>query len=912
MEEALETGQTPEEVCGGSPELLGEVRERWERVRALEDQVESLFPTPNPRATGRRSIGELDQERLPDIPGYAVESMVGSGGMGVVYKARHLGLGRPVAIKMLLTGPLATPHELEALLREARAVAGLGGRHANIVQVHDVGEVDGRAYFTMEYVEGGTLARRLAGTPQPARDAAAMVATIADAVQSAHAGGVVHRDLKPSNILLTADGTPRIADFSLARRIDGGPQVTLTGAAMGTPSYMAPEQVLGRSDAFASSVDIYALGALLYEMLTGRPPFRAESSAETQRQVLSEEPAAPSRLNAKVPRDLETICLKCLQKAPGRRYPTAGALADDLRRFLDGRPVEARRPGAAERAARWARRNPSHAALVGVAGLLVALALAAGAREWRLAAARRADIERTAERLGFVAALQQAERFTEARGVLDNLADGGSPVLRRSIERARADLDIARRLSAIRLGRDEVSPGGVINYEESSRAYEAAFREAGLGATSEESSVVAARLNTSPIRTALLAALDDWAACATAGRRAWILAVARAMDPDPWRDRVRDQFRWADIPGLEELARTAVIEEQPVTLLVAMGTRWRRLGGDPTAFLERVQRRYPDDFWVNFELCHLLGGSDAEAAIGYGRAALAIRPDASIVHYKMGLYLWGIGRHDEAGYHYARTVELEPGHAWGHVGLAAALVGQERLPEALEHYRAATALEPADFGVLRGVLFVLAKQGRHEEARTEWRRWLDTGPAAPEDWDGYAELCLFLGDEAEYRRTRDELLARFGEATDPHVCERIGRACVLLPASAQQFRAAGAMIDRALAAEPPEAGEWARPYFRFARALADYREERLESAASLLESVPSDVLPPAPKLLLAMIQGRRGERDQARSTLASAVADFDWRTETAVTREAWMYHVLRREAEGALDGATAPSRADRP
>ncbi len=212
---------------------------------------------------------------LPEVSGYRVEGVLGHGGMGIVYRAWHLRLDRAVALKMLLAGPYARPEERERFLREAQAVAAL--RHPNIVQVHDVGEVDGRPYFTMELVEGGDLAEQIQGVPQPARQAADLVATLADAVHAAHQSGIVHRDLKPSNILLTEDGTPKVTDFGLARRLEGDGGLTLSGAPLGTPSYMAPEQARGDKDAIGPATDVYALGAILYELLTGRPPFRAET-----------------------------------------------------------------------------------------------------------------------------------------------------------------------------------------------------------------------------------------------------------------------------------------------------------------------------------------------------------------------------------------------------------------------------------------------------------------------------------------------------------------------------------------------------------------------------------------------------------------------------------------------------------
>ena len=355
LEELLDSGRTPEEVCRPCPELLPQVREQWRRLRACDAQIDALFPAPRPLAPGGPSSRQPSAD-LPQVPGYEVQAVLGHGGMGVVYKARQNGLNRIVALKMLLAGAYASPEYRERFLREAEAAAGL--RHPNIVQVHDMGEHNGQPYFTMEFVEGGSLAQKLAGTPQPARQAAALLATLAEAVQTAHQGGIVHRDLKPANVLLTADGTPKISDFGLARRLDGEAGLTRTGAVIGTPSYMAPEQAWGKPLAVEPAVDIYALGAILYELLTGRPPFRAETAAATVQQVISQDPAPPSRLNSKVPRDLETVCLKCLDKEPRRRYASADALADDLRRFQRGEAVLARPEGWLARLARRAAAGP--------------------------------------------------------------------------------------------------------------------------------------------------------------------------------------------------------------------------------------------------------------------------------------------------------------------------------------------------------------------------------------------------------------------------------------------------------------------------------------------------------------------------------------------------------------------------
>jgi hypothetical protein len=244
-------------------------------------------------------------------------------------------------------------------------------QHPGVVQIHEFGTHDGLPFCALEYCPGGTLAERLRGTPLPARDAARTVEQLARAVQAAHQKGIVHRDLKPGNVVLDASGQPKVSDFGLARWLEGGAGLTQTGAVIGTPSYMAPEQARGHKD-IGPAADVYGLGAVLYECLTGRPPFRAATPYDTILQVVSDEPVAPRLLNAKVPRDLETVCLKCLEKDPRQRYASCQELADDLRRWLEGEPVKARPPGPVERLAKWARRNPA------VAALVAALLLGAG------------------------------------------------------------------------------------------------------------------------------------------------------------------------------------------------------------------------------------------------------------------------------------------------------------------------------------------------------------------------------------------------------------------------------------------------------------------------------------------------------------------------------------------------------
>jgi WD40 repeat protein/tRNA A-37 threonylcarbamoyl transferase component Bud32 len=312
---------------------------------------------------------------------YELLGEVGHGGMGVVFKARQVKANRVVALKVIRPGRHATLEEKVRFRLEAEAVARL--QHPNIVQLYEVDEHGGTPFLLLEYVEGGSLAERLKGGAVPARQAAVLVEKLARAMHYAHSRGVLHRDLKPANVLLTSGGEPKVTDFGLAKRLDEDAGRTATGAVMGTPSYMAPEQAAGRTREVGPLTDVYALGVVLYECLTGRPPFQGESALDTLAKVTSEEPPPPSRLARKVPRDLETICLKCLRKDPGRRYAGAESLADDLRRFLEDRPIHARRVGVCGRAVRFARRRPAVAFLLLVIVLLLVGGAGAVLWQWR-------------------------------------------------------------------------------------------------------------------------------------------------------------------------------------------------------------------------------------------------------------------------------------------------------------------------------------------------------------------------------------------------------------------------------------------------------------------------------------------------------------------------------------------------
>jgi serine/threonine protein kinase/WD40 repeat protein len=377
------------------------------RTEPLTSQVQSPFPG------------------LPAVPGYEILKELGRGGMGVVYWAWQNSLRRTVALKMIRAGADASPEELARFRLEAEAVSRL--QHPNIVQVYEVGQADRCPYLALEFVDGGSLAQRLAGTPLPFKEAARLVELLAQAMHEAHQKGVVHRDLTPANILLQrkseipnpkseakdsdfefriSDFEPKVTDFGLAKLfVGGGPTLTHSGVVLGTPSYMAPEQAAGNMKDVGPATDVYALGAILYECLTGRPPFKAATPLETLLQVLSVEPVSPNRLQPKLPRDLTTICLKCLAKEPVKRYASAGELEEDLRRFLAGEPIRARPVGTTERLWRWCQRNPR------VAGLLatVALLLVTIAAVSTISAARLSTALGEARAAGRQARLREAE-----------------------------------------------------------------------------------------------------------------------------------------------------------------------------------------------------------------------------------------------------------------------------------------------------------------------------------------------------------------------------------------------------------------------------------------------------------------------------------------------------------------------
>jgi serine/threonine-protein kinase len=579
-------------------------------------------------------------------PGYEILGELGRGGIGVVYQARDLRLKRLVALKMIRSGGLAGPEERQRFQGEAEAVARLA--HPGVVQVFEVGEHGGLPYLALEYLDGGSLAERLRGAPLPAREAAELVGALARAMHAAHERGIVHRDLKPGNVLLSGEGAPKVTDFGLARRLDDSAHPTVSGALIGTPSYMAPEQA-SPGKQVGPAADVYALGAVLYECLTGRPPFQAPTPLDTLMQVVSQEPVPVRRLQPKVPRDLETICLKALAKAPAARYGNAADLADDLRRFLSGEPIRARRVGPVGRLWRQCRRRPA------VASLLFTLALVLGSAAGIGGSMKWEQGQRAARTEWLVnEAILEARRllgeskWPEALAVVtraDHLLDSGGAVadLRQRVNDLRADVEMLERLEDVRLKKIplKASPDP---FAELDAAYAAAFRKYGIEVEALTPDGAAAWIRGRVIRDELTAALDDWAlerrTAARAGAGDWkhLSAVARAADSDSIRNQLREALTTNNREALKKQAETAGVTELPVATLELLGKALSELGEAEAAVacLRRAHQKRPRSFSITHHLAMYLGSTTPPSA---GRAGSFRHPGPGPAQRKrLGLF----------------------------------------------------------------------------------------------------------------------------------------------------------------------------------------------------------------------------------------------------------------------------------
>jgi serine/threonine-protein kinase len=719
---------------------------------------EALGPPDTSNGAGWPSRGGTGAGALPTVPGYEVLAELGRGGMAVVYLARQVSLGRLVALKMILHGPHAGPVELARFRAEALAVARLS--HPNIVQIHEVGLHDGRPFLSLEHVEGGSLDKK--SSPLPPPSAAELTQRLARAIHYAHQQGIVHRDLKPANVLLTADGTPKISDFGLVKFVPGQPAgpapapATVSGAILGTPSYMAPEQAAGRSHAVGPAADVYALGAILYELLTGRPPFLGQDYLETLQQVYSADPLPPSRWQPRVPRDLDTICLKCLEKTPLRRYASAAELALDLARYLAGEPIQARPVGWGERLLKWSRRRPAAAALVGFS--LAAVLLLAGAWSWqaragaqrRVQTARRVEqaLDRVASLRGRAAAEPGQGRAAwstaraEARGAEAMLeqGEGNDDLLQRvrdvlgQLDAEERDRRMVERLEELRMPTEILE--GAVDWPRIDADHRAAFRDYGIDVerltTTEAADLIRARAISEHLKVALLTWARRRSAALPNDPAGWqrLVEVARQAETDPLWQRMLDALLRKDLPTLQALSANPQIGHWSASTLLLVGSGLAFLGDSPAGLklLRQAQREHPGDFWLTHTLAFYLYQKEPPElteAIRLFTAAVALRPGSAAVRNSFGKALAKQGKLDDAILAYRQAIRLNPRFAEPHANLGNAWRMKGRLDDAGAEYLKAIDLQKDYVPAYVGLGHVRQQEGKTDEAAALYRRAIE-------------------------------------------------------------------------------------------------------------------------------------------------------------------------------------------
>jgi tetratricopeptide (TPR) repeat protein/tRNA A-37 threonylcarbamoyl transferase component Bud32 len=773
---------------------------------APEERLPCPIHFPGP-PTDRGPLGQLES--------YHIVAELGRGASGYVFQAYDEQLDCLVALKVLKPELAASASDRARFEREARAAAAV--RHDHVVAIHRVGNTPDFAlpYLVMEYLDGEPLSEWLQrqGVRIP-REAAEVARQVALGLAAAHARGLVHRDIKPSNIVLeSSTGRAKITDFGLARPVQVGPnKLTQSGAMVGTPPYMSPEQIVTPLQVDARS-DVYSLGVVLYEVLTGETPFRGPTHWILQ-QIVTNEPVPPSRLQ-KVPRDLETITLKCLAKEPNQRYQTAQELADDLHRFLIGEPIRARPVSRVERLWRWSRRHKLLVTSVGTLLLAVLLLVGAGLWWWQ---GQRVAVEgnlREAEHL-----LEQ-ERWPEAVQVLERasgrLTGGGPASLRDRVEALRRDVELVYRLEEARLLASAWT-GLTFNFAGADQAYREAFAKQDLDLSKLTREEAAEQIRASAIRTHLIAALDNWADVKDqlhAESEEPLRVVARLADDDPWRQQLRDPKVRRDLRELVRLAREESAQDQPPANLVLLGRALKQANGRAmaVALLRRAQQRHPADFWINFDLANLLfSGPAAKAdAVAYFRAALALRPQDPAVHHNLGNALKTQENREklaEAVDAFRKAIELNPDFAavYGTYGsLATALREQGKLAEAVHFFEKASELNPDFAWVHHNFGVALLEQGKLEEAADEFRKAIALQPDLAGAHNSLGDALRRLGKlaEAEEAFRKSSAIKPDPAGPDPAGAYGIlGAALVNLtrPVEAEE------VLRKGLAIEPDRAG----------------------------------------------------------------------------------------------------------
>ncbi len=811
----IEAGRNPDqvEILTRHPDLAGELeaffagQEQLGRLAAPLRQA--IEPAPDYGITG--TLGD-----------FRIVREVGRGGMGIVYEAEQISLRRRVALKVLSFAATMDPRHLQRFHNEAQAAAWL--HHTNIVPVFSVGCERGIHFYAMQFIDGQPLSdfiRQLRGlekkhtktataapttsyptTPESAiatsptvglvndstplsgdgrrgrdyfRKVAELGVQAAEALDHAHQLGIVHRDIKPGNLMLDGRGNLWVTDFGLAHMQNGEAGLTLTGQALGTPRYMSPEQALAKRVVLDHRTDVYSLGATLYELLTLRPAFESEDRQELLRQIASEEPRPPRRFTKAIPAELETIVLKAMAKNPGERYATARELADDLRHWLEDRPIRARRPSVRTRLVRWGRR---HQTLVvsAAAALVMGLAVLAGSIGWvvRDQAARQAkrvsDIEsvlKDAEGFRREGKLPKAQAEAERAEAL--LRDGGASAeltervqsLLRELAQQEADRRFIADLAELRLRQAAVNvKDNSFHLKESRPEYQQVFRNYGLSRETMTPEEAAGRLQSrSPtIRATLVAALDHWLILARyekAPEADWLERLLAVADPDNWRQRLRAARTQDDRKALEQLAAEVDHVTQPPEALYVLqrALRQRDARAAAVTLLRRTQQAYPADFWVNFSLGEALQECrppQYEDAVRFLTVAAALRPENAGVRLYLGLALGRKGRLDEAAAAFRQALAREPGYAAAHHCLGNVFLAEGRLDEAIASCRQALELQPnsTETHLLLGE--ALGSKGRLAEAAAAYRRVIDLNS---DDAEAHCNLGYALRRQGELGRS---------------------------------------------------------------------------------------------------------------------------------------------------------------
>jgi serine/threonine protein kinase/Flp pilus assembly protein TadD len=772
---AVEAGRSPdpEQLLAEHPAVADRLRACLASLRLVERAAGSL-------AGAAADGGDGDAGRPEVLGDFRIIREVGRGGMGVVYEAEQVSLGRRVALKVLPLAATMDARQLQRFHNEARAAAGL--HHTNIVPVFGVGCERGVHYYAMQFIDGRTLADVIAQQRRedvqqlpttPAAEAAASATTAppaaqatstsprdatyfrraaewgiqaAEALDCAHQLGVVHRDVKPGNLLVDAGGRLWVTDFGLAQ-VQSDARLTLTGDLVGTLRYMSPEQALAKRVVIDHRTDVYSLGATLYELLTLQPAYSGNDRQELLRQIAFEEPRALRRINRAIPAELQTIVLKALEKNPAERYGTAQELADDLRRWLDDRPIQARRPSWGRRVAKWTRRHRA-AVRAAAAVFLLATVLCGALALWWLQkrAVAQADAKTA---VGEAVGYQQDERWPEAlsaarraQGVLAGV--WADPILRQQANQLAEDMEMAQKLEDARLRRAAL--GGGLDNKSSDLAYAEAFRWYNLDPERLDPHDAAVRIRSRSIRDQLVAAVDDWAYVRRArGVEGWtqLLAVSRAADSDPWRDRMRDAIERKDPGTLEQLAGFSPSDELAPATAVLVG---RLTVGTPAAeravvVLRQVRQRHPDDFWINEELGLCLAQlrpAQLEEAVRYLTAAAALRPRSPTTHANLGAALRKMGHLDEAILECREAVRLKMDEALAHINLGNALADKSQLDEAVGEYQQALQFNKNLPAAHSNLGVALDSKGQLDQAIAEYREALRLEP-------NYAEAHNNLG-----------------------------------------------------------------------------------------------------------------------------------------------------------------------